>query len=401
MSFDKKTIDAVDVSGKRVLVRVDFNVPQDESGKITDDRRIKAALPTIKALADRGGKVVLASHLGRPKGGPEPKYSLKPVVERLSKLIDKQVPLAPDCVGPAVKSTVDAMKPGDVLLLENVRFHSEEEKNDPAFAKQLADLADVYVNDAFGTAHRAHASTEGVARVLESRGEPAVAGYLMQKELEYLGGALENPARPFVSILGGVKVKDKIAVIENLLPKVDKLLIGGAMAYTFYKANGLEIGKSILDESSLDFCRRVLKEGHGKIELPSDTVVASEFKNDADHKVVKVAEIPSDYEGVDIGPETVARYSEIIKSAKTVVWNGPMGVFEMPNFAAGTNGIAQALADATARGATTIVGGGDSAAAVEQMGFGEKMTHISTGGGASLEFLEGKELPGVAALLDA
>ena len=401
MTFDKKTIDAVDVSRKRVFVRVDFNVPQDESGNITDDRRIKAALPTIQTLADRGAKVILASHLGRPKGGPDPKYSLRPVAERLSQLLGKPVAVASDSIGPDVKAKVDALKPGEIVLLENVRFHPEEEKNDPQFASQLAELADVYVNDAFGTAHRAHASTEGVARVLEARGAPAVAGYLLKKELEYLGGALENPARPFVAILGGVKVKDKIAVIENLLPKVDKLLIGGAMAYTFYKANGLEIGKSILDESSLDFCRRVLQEGHGKIELPNDCVVASDFANDAARKVVKVAEIPADYEGMDIGPETSARYSQIIKASQTVVWNGPMGVFEMPNFAAGTQGIAQSMADATANGATTIVGGGDSAAAVEQMGFGEKMTHISTGGGASLEFLEGKELPGVAALLDA
>lgn len=400
MSFDKKTIDNVDVSGKRVFVRVDFNVPQDENGKITDDRRVKAALPTIKKLADSGARVILASHLGRPKGGPDTKYTLKPVADRLSDLLGKPVKLAPDCVGAEVQAMAAQMKPGDVLLLENVRFHGAEEKNEPVFCEQLAECADCYVNDAFGTAHRAHASTEGVARILESRGAPAVAGYLMKKELEYLGGALENPRRPFVSILGGVKVKDKIAVIENLLPKVDKLLIGGAMAYTFYKANGLEVGKSIVDESSLDFCRRVLEEGKGKIELPSDTVVASEFNNDADRKVVKVAQIPPDYEGVDIGPETVARYAEIIKQAKTVVWNGPMGVFEMPNFAAGTKGIAQALADATATGATTIVGGGDSAAAVEQMGFGDKMTHISTGGGASLEFLEGKVLPGVAALVD-
>lgn len=401
MSFNKKTIDAVDVAGKRVFVRVDFNVPQDENGHITDDRRIKAALPTIKALADKGGRVILVSHLGRPKGGPDPKYTLKPVADRLAQLLGNHVALAPNSIGPEAKKMADSLKPGQVLLLENVRFHPEEEKNDPAFAAELAELADVYVNDAFGTAHRAHASTEGVARVLEARHAPAVAGYLMKKELEYLGGALDNPRRPFVSILGGVKVKDKIAVIENLLPKVDKLLIGGAMAYTFYKANGLEVGKSIVDESSLDFCRRVLEEGKGKIELPNDTVVASEFKNDADHRVVKVAEIPADYEGVDIGPETVARYSAIIKGAKTVVWNGPMGVFEMPNFAAGTKGIAEALAEATAAGATTVVGGGDSAAAVEQMGYGEKMTHISTGGGASLEFLEGKELPGVAALLDA
>lgn len=401
MSFSKKTIDAIDVNGKRVFVRVDFNVPQDENGNITDDRRIKAALPTIKKLADSGARVILASHLGRPKGGPDPKYTLQPVAERLSELLGKQVRLAVDCVGPQVQAMADELKPGDVLLLENVRFHGEEEKNEPGFGGQLAECADCYVNDAFGTAHRAHASTEGVARILESRGAPAVAGYLMQKELEYLGGALENPARPFVAILGGVKVKDKIAVIENLLPKVDKLLIGGAMAYTFYKANGLEVGKSIVDDTSLDFCHRILEEGKGKIELPNDTVVAREFKNDADRMVVKVAEIPADYEGMDIGPETVARYSQIIKQAKTVVWNGPMGVFEMPNFASGTKGIAQALADATDAGATTIVGGGDSAAAVEQMGFGEKMTHISTGGGASLEFLEGKELPGVAALLNA
>ncbi len=395
--MNKETVRDIDPRGKRVLVRVDFNVPQDESGAITDERRIRAALPTIRYLVDHGARVVLASHLGRPKGKPEDrqKYTLRPVAERLGRLLGKPVPLAPDCVGPETQDAVNRLKDGDVLLLENVRFHPEEEQNDPGFARELASLADLYVNDAFGSAHRAHASTEGVAHIL-----PAVAGFLMEKELEYLGGALSNPGRPFVSILGGVKVKDKIPVIENLVPRVDKLLIGGAMAFTFYKSNGLEIGRSVLDEGSLDFCRRVLQEGHGKIELPSDCVVARELNNDSPHETVTSACIPPDMMGLDIGPDTVARYSEIIKAARTVVWNGPMGVSEMPSFAAGTRGVARAMAEATAGGATTIVGGGDSAAAVEELGFADRMSHISTGGGASLEFLEGKPLPGVVALQD-
>jgi phosphoglycerate kinase len=400
MGFSKKTIDSVDVAGKRVFVRVDFNVPQDEAGAITDDRRIRGALPTIKKLTMEKAKVVLASHLGRPKGGPNPKYSLAPVAERLASLLGQPVTLAPDSVGQEVTSLVDALLPGEVLLLENVRFHPEEEKNDSDYAKELASLADVYVDDAFGTAHRAHASTEGVPSVLKSEGKPAVAGYLLKKELDYLGSALDQPKRAFVAILGGAKVKDKIAVIEALLPKVDKLIIGGGMAYTFYKANGLEIGQSLLDESSLDFCRRVLVEGHGKIELPNDCMVGKDFSNDTERKVVDVAEMPADFQGLDIGPKTIERFTTIIKNAQTILWNGPMGVFEFSNFATGTRAIAEAMAEATKAGATTIVGGGDSAAAVEQLGFAEDMTHISTGGGASLEFLEGKVLPGVDVLDD-
>ncbi|GIV20644.1 MAG: phosphoglycerate kinase [Armatimonadota bacterium] len=397
--MNKKTIEDIDVKGKRVLVRVDFNVPQDETGKITDDRRIRAALPTIQYLMRQGAKTILVSHLGRPKGKPEDreKFTLKPVAERLSELLGKPVPLAPDCVGPEVEKMVQAMQDGDVLLLENVRFHPEEEKNDPEFAKQLASLAELYVNDAFGTAHRAHASTEGVTKYL-----PGVAGYLMQKEIEYLGGALANPKRPFIAVLGGAKVKDKIPVIENLVSKVDKLIIGGGMAYTFLKAQGKEIGQSLLDADSLDFCREMLAKAGDKILLPLDVVVAdgNPFEKGPDAvqtKVVSVDAIPADWQGVDIGPETQKLFAEAVKGAGTVVWNGPMGIFEFDQFAVGTRAMAQALADS---GAVTIVGGGDSAAAVEQLGFADKMTHISTGGGASLEFLEGKVLPGVAALQD-
>lgn len=397
--MNKKTIEDIDVKGKRVLVRVDFNVPQDETGKITDDRRIRAALPTIQYLVNQGAKTILVSHLGRPKGKPEDKekFTLKPVAERLSELLGKPVPLAPDCVGPEVEKMVQAMKDGDVLLLENVRFHPEEEKNDPEFAKQLASLAEVYVNDAFGTAHRAHASTEGVTKYL-----PGVAGYLMQKEIEYLGGALANPKQPFIAVLGGAKVKDKIPVIENLVSKVDRLIIGGGMAYTFLKAQGKEIGQSLLDADSLDFCREMLAKAGDKILLPVDVVVAdgNPFEKGPDAvqtKVVSVDAIPADWQGVDIGPETQKLFAEAVKGAGTIVWNGPMGIFEFDKFAVGTRAMAQALADS---GAVTIVGGGDSAAAVEQLGFAEKMTHISTGGGASLEFLEGKVLPGVAALQD-
>jgi len=397
--MNKKTIEDIEVKGKRVLVRVDFNVPQDETGKITDDRRIRAALPTIQYLMKQGAKTILVSHLGRPKGKPEDreKFTLKPVAERLSELLGKTVPLAPDCVGPEVEKMVQAMKDGDVLLLENVRFHPEEEKNDPEFAKQLASLAEVYVNDAFGTAHRAHASTEGVTKYL-----PGVAGYLMQKEIEYLGGALANPKRPFIAVLGGAKVKDKIPVIENLMGKVDRLIIGGGMAYTFLKAQGKEIGQSLLDADSLDFCREMLTKAGDKILLPVDVVVAdgNPFEKGPDAvqtQVVSVDAIPAWWQGVDIGPETQKRFAEAVKGAGTVVWNGPMGIFEFDKFAVGTRAMAQALADS---GAVTIVGGGDSAAAVEQLGFADKMTHISTGGGASLEFLEGKVLPGVAALQD-
>jgi phosphoglycerate kinase len=400
MGFSKKTIDGLDVAGKRVFVRVDFNVPQDETGAIADDRRIKAALPTIKALISKGARVILASHLGRPKGGPNPKYTLAPVAARLSALLGQSIAFADESVGEEVEGLAAALKNGQVLLLENVRFHPEEEKNGAEYAAQLAKLADIYVDDAFGTSHRAHASTEGVPSILKSQGKPAVAGYLLKKELDYLGSALDEPKRPFVAILGGAKVKDKIAVIEALLPKVDKLIIVGGMAYTFYKGQGLEIGQSLLDENSLDFTRRILIEGKGKIELPSDSVVGKDFSNDTESKTVKIGNIPADFQGLDIGPETIERFTAIIKTAKTVLWNGPAGVFEFPNFAVGTRAIAEALKEATEAGATTIVGGGDSAAAVEQLGFADSITHISTGGGASLEFLEGKVLPGVNVLDD-
>lgn len=394
--MNKKTIDDIEVAGKRVLVRVDFNVPQDEHGHITDETRITAALPTIQALMDRGAQVILMSHLGRPKG-ITPKYTLEPVSARLEELIGQPVELLDDDIGAEVKEAISQMHNGQVVMLENVRFHPEEEANDPEFARNLAELADIYVNDAFGTAHRAHASTEGVAHHL-----PGVAGYLMQRELDYLGGALTEPKRPFVAILGGAKVKDKIGVIEELLKKVDTLIIGGGMAYTFAKAKGYEIGKSLLDESNVAFCQEILAKAGDKILLPDDVVVTNANPFDVgeeacETKIVPVTEIPTDWEGADIGPATIAKFSAAIKGAATVVWNGPMGIFEFEKFANGTRSIAQALADSEA---VTIIGGGDSAAAVQQMGFGDKMTHISTGGGASLEFLEGKTLPGVAALQD-
>jgi len=397
MSFNKKTVEDIDVAGKRVLVRVDFNVPQDSSGAITDDRRIRAALPTIQYLSEQGARVILVSHLGRPKGGPEPKYSLKPAAERLTELLGKTVPLAPDTIGPEVEALVAGLKDGDVLLLENVRFYPEEEKNDPAFAQKLADLAELYVNDAFGTAHRAHASTEGVAHHL-----PAVAGYLLKKELDYLGTTIEEPKRPFVAILGGAKVKDKITVIENLLPKVDALIICGGMAYTFYKAKGLEIGKSLLDASNVEFAKKIIADAGEKLVLPVDVVVVNgnPFGEDPDSletKIVPSDEIPADWEGVDIGTVSIKEFSAIIKGAGTVIWNGPAGIFEIDKFAVGTKGLAEALASSEG---ITIVGGGDSAAAVEKLGYADKITHVSTGGGASLEFLEGKTLPGVAALQD-
>lgn len=391
----KKTIEDIDVEGKKVLVRVDFNVPLDEKGNITDDTRIRAALPTINYLIERGAIVILVSHLGRPKGKVQERLRMDPIAQRLAELLDKEVIKTDDCIGDEPKQAIEDMREGDVLLLENVRFYPGEEANDPEFSKQLAELADVYVNDAFGTAHRAHASTVGVAEFL-----PAVSGFLMKKELEYLGKALENPERPFVSILGGAKVSDKIGVIKNLLTKVNYLLIGGGMAFTFLKAKGLEIGRSLLEEDKLSLAGELIKEAEDKgvkLLLPVDVVVAPELKPDAPYKRVKVEEIPPDWMGVDIGKETVKEFSNIIKQAKTVVWNGPMGVFEMKPFTAGTKGIASALAES---GAVTIIGGGDSAAAVEQLGYADKMTHISTGGGASLEFLEGRELPGVKALND-
>lgn len=393
--MNKKTIEDVQVSGKRVLVRCDFNVPQDENGNITDDRRIVAALPTIQYLMKNGAKVVLCSHLGRPKNGFEEKFSLAPVAKRLSKLLDKQVVLAKDVVEDSAKSSVAQMKDGDVVLLENVRFHKEEEKNDPEFAKQLAGLADIYVNDAFGTAHRAHASTAGVADYL-----PAVAGYLIQREIEFLGKALSSPDKPFVAILGGAKVSDKIGVIENLLSKVDTLIVGGGMAYTFLKAQGYNVGTSICEYDKLDLASNLMekaKQKGVKFFLPVETVVGKEFKADAEKKTVPSSEIPEGWMGLDIGPASVEKFAEEIRKAKTVIWNGPMGVFEFPAFAVGTKAIATALAESNA---VSIIGGGDSAAAVEQMGLADKMTHISTGGGASLEFLEGKELPGIVCLND-
>lgn len=397
--MNKLSIDKVGLKGKRVLVRVDFNVPLDENLNITDDIRITESLPTIKKIVADGGKAILMSHLGRPKGGPNPKYSLAPTAIRLSELLGKEVKLAPDCVGPEAKAMVDAMKDGDVLILENVRFHPEEEKNDPAFAKQLAELGDVYINDAFGSAHRAHASTEGVTKFIKI----SAAGYLMQKELDYLGGAITNPKRPYVAILGGAKISGKIDVINNLLSKVDTLIVGGGMAYTFYKAEGKEIGTSLLEAEKIDLAKEVLanaKKSGIKFLLPKDVVVASEFNNDSPSTVVSVDAMPADKMGLDIGPETIKLFSDELRNAKTIVWNGPMGVFEMDNFAKGTNAIAQVLADVTATGSITVIGGGDSAAAITKAGLKDKVSHVSTGGGASLEFLEGKALPGVVALND-
>ena len=392
----KKTIKDVNWEGKKALVRCDFNVPLD--GKtITDDTRIRAALPTIQYLSENGAAVVLMSHLGRPKGEANPEFSLLPVVGRLSELVGKDVKFAPSdtVVDEDVKKAVSDLKPGEILLLENVRFRKEEEKNDPEFSKELASLGDVFVQEAFGTAHRAHASTAGVADYI-----PCVSGFLIEKEVEFLGGALDNPERPFVAIMGGAKVSDKITVIENLLNKVDALLIGGGMMFTFYKAMGLEIGKSILDEEHIEVAASLIKKAEEKgvkLLLPLDTVCAKEFSNDSETAIVNRDEIPIDMMGMDIGPETVSLFKEEINRAKTVVWNGPMGVFEMSNFEFGTKAVAQALADSDC---ISIIGGGDSAAAVEQFGLADKMSHISTGGGASLEFLEGKVLPGIAVIED-
>jgi phosphoglycerate kinase len=397
--MNKMNIDKIDLKGKRVFVRVDFNVPLDENLNITDDIRIVESLPTIKKIITDGGKAILASHLGRPKGGPNPKYSLKPVAQRLSELLGKEVKLAPDCVGEEVKALVEQMQDGDVLLLENVRFHAEEEKNDSEFARKLAELADVYVNDAFGSAHRAHASTEGITKFVST----SVAGYLMQKELDYLGKAISNPQRPFTAILGGAKISGKIDVINNLFDKVDTLIIGGGMAFTFFKAQGKEIGKSLLEEDKIELAKEILnkaKDSNIKFLLPVDVIVASEFNNDSPSEVVTVDNILADKMGLDIGPETVKLFNEEILKSKTIVWNGPMGVFEMDNFAKGTFEIAKSLAEATAQGAITVIGGGDSAAAIAKAGLKDKVSHVSTGGGASLEFLEGKILPGVAALND-
>jgi len=381
----KKTVADVDVRGKRVLIRVDFNVPI-ENGQITDDRRIVQALPTIQDIINRGGRLVLMSHLGRPKGGPEPKFSLKPVSERLSKLLGKPVGWADDSIGPLIEQQTAALRDGDVLLLENLRFHKQEEKNDPNFARQLARLGDVYVNDAFGTAHREHASTFGVAQALA--GKPRVIGQLIRKELKFLGDAISKPTRPFVGILGGAKVSDKIKVIEQLLGKCDTLLIGGAMAYTFFLAQGKSVGKSLVERDKVDLAKTLLGKSSGKIKLPVDTVISDKMTDDAQTQIVE-GDIPADMEGFDIGPKTRQLYIAEIARAKTILWNGPMGVFEKKPFAAGTRAIAEAVADATVNnGAVSIIGGGDSAAAVEQMGLAEKVSHVSTGGGASLEFLE-------------
>ena len=394
MQYAKRSVRDTDLEGKRVLLRCDFNVPMKE-GRIQDDTRIRAALPTIGYILDRGASLILCSHLGRPKGQVKPELTLAPVAERLSELLKQPVPLAPDCVGPQVQAMAEALKPGECLLLENLRFHPEEEKNDPAFAKALADLADIFVSDAFGTVHRAHASTAGVAAFL-----PAVSGLLIQKELEIMGGALENPRRPFVAILGGAKVSDKIGVINNLLEKADTIIIGGGMAYTFIKAMGHDVGTSLLEADKVDYAREMLDKAAAKgvmLLLPVDTAIHDKFENTDQFLTVDTAMMPDGYMGLDIGPKSVRLFTEAIRGAGTVIWNGPMGVFEFPAFAQGTKAIARALAES---GAITIVGGGDSAAAVEQLGFADKMTHISTGGGASLEFLEGKELPGVACLLD-
>lgn len=395
--LNKKSVDDINVKGKRVLVRCDFNVPLQE-GKITDENRLVAALPTIKKLINDGGKIILCSHLGKPKGEPKPELSLAPVAVRLAELLGQSVKFAadPNVVGENAKAAVAAMKEGEVVLLENTRYRAEETKNGEEFSKELASLCDVFVNDAFGTAHRAHCSNVGVTQFVDT----AVVGYLMQKEIDFLGNAVDNPKRPFVAILGGSKVSSKISVINNLLDKVDTLIIGGGMAYTFMKALGEEVGKSLLEEDYLEYAREMMDKAKQKgvnLLIPVDTVIAQEFSNDTEFKTVGRGEIPADWEGLDIGEKTCQLYADAIKGAKTVVWNGPMGVFELPNFAKGTIAVAKALAEIDA---TTIIGGGDSAAAVNQLGFGDKMTHISTGGGASLEFLEGKELPGVAAAND-
>jgi len=395
--LNKKTVEDIDVAGKKVLVRCDFNVPFDAEGNISDPKRIDEALKTIRYLVDHKAKVILCSHLGRPKGEFNMKYSLAPVAAYLSKALGQEVKMAKDVIGESAKSIAASLQDGEVELIENVRFHKEEEKNDPAFAKELASMAEIYVNDAFGTAHRAHASTAGVADYL-----PAVCGYLIQKEIKYLGSAINNPVRPFTAILGGAKVADKLNVISNLLEKVDTLIIGGGMAYTFLKAQGNEIGNSLCDDSKIDYCKDMMakaQEKGVKLLLPVDTACVKEFPNPIDAAVdtvvVPVDQIPADMEGCDIGPKTMELFADAIKSSKTVVWNGPMGVFENPTLAAGTLSVAKAMAESEA---VTVIGGGDSAAAVEKLGFADKMTHISTGGGASLEFLEGLELPGIACL---
>jgi len=396
MNYNKKTVQDIDVRGKKVLLRCDFNVPQDKAtGAITSDKRIVAALPTIRYLLEQGAAVIACSHLGKPKGEWKASLSLAPVAQRLSELLGREVIFAKDVIGEDAKAKAAALKGGEIMLLENLRFHIEEEKNDPGFAKELASLAEVYVSDAFGTVHRAHASTAGVAAYL-----PAVSGFLVARELEVMGKALDDPKRPFVAVLGGAKVSDKINVINNLLEKADAIIIGGGMAYTFAKAQGGEIGKSLLEADKLDYALEMIEKAKArgvKLLLPVDSVCAKEFSADAEPVTFPAGKIPEDMMGMDIGPETVKLFCDAVKDAGTIVWNGPMGVFEFPAFAVGTKAMAQALAES---GAVTIIGGGDSAAAAEQLGFADRITHISTGGGASLEFLEGKELPGVACLLD-
>jgi phosphoglycerate kinase len=395
--MDTLTIDDIVLRGKKVLVRVDFNVPLTPDLTVADDTRIVESLPTIRKILTDGGSVILMSHLGRPKGKPTSEFSLKPVADYLGTLLKRPVKFAPDCIGSGTKQMVEELKPGEILLLENLRFHAQEEKNDPDFARELAGYGDVYVNDAFGTAHRAHASTEGITRFLK----PSVAGYLMKKEIEYLGKAVQNPGRPYVAIMGGAKISGKIDVIQNLLPKIDVLIIGGGMAFTFFQAEGFEIGDSLVEQEKLPLAKKILedcKAKHMRLILPVDCVVADRFENGAQRKIVSVSKIPPGWRGLDIGPETVKIIGMELRRAKTIVWNGPMGVFEMPNFANGTLEVAKLLADATKAGATTIVGGGDSAAAIAQAGLESAVSHVSTGGGASLEFLEGKTLPGIAAL---
>ena len=396
--MDKATVRDVDVRGKRVLMRVDFNVPLDDAGRISDDTRIRAALPTIQYLLDHGASIVLMSHLGRPKGKPETRYSLRPVAERLSELLGRPVQMAGDCVGPEVERQAAALQPGQLLLLENLRFHPEEEANDPAFARQLASLGEIFVNDAFGTAHRAHASTEGVAHDL-----PAVAGILMEKELNFLGSALENPRRPFVAISGGAKVSDKIAVLDRLIEIADAILIGGGMANTFFKANGLEVGDSLVEEDKLDEARRLMRKAQAagkRFVLPVDVAVANRFAAEAERTLTTPDSVMPGWRILDIGPQTLVVFGEVLADANTIIWNGTMGVAEFPAFAKGTDALIGLLAERTEAGAITIVGGGDSAAAVEAAGAADRVTHVSTGGGASLEFLEGRTLPGVAALRD-
>ena len=395
----KMTIEDLELSGKRVLVRVDFNVPLDEKQKVTDAKRIFETLPTIKKIIESGGRAILMSHLGRPKGQPKPEFSLRPVAEKLKELTGKPVQFATDCIGKDVEEQAAKLQDGDILLLENLRFHAEEEKNDSGFAAKLARLGEIYVNDAFGSAHRAHASTEGVTKHFQQ----CAAGYLMQKELAYLGKAVGNPERPYVAVLGGAKISGKIDVISNLLDKVDALLIGGGMAYTFFKAEGKEIGKSLLEEDKIGLAKEIIAkaaEKNVKMLFPVDCVLADKFDKDANTEIVDAGGIKPDWQALDIGPKTIELFKNELLNAKTVVWNGPMGVFEMDKFATGTNEIAKLLAETTRKGAMTIIGGGDSAAAIAKMGLEKEMSHVSTGGGASLEFLEGKELPGVTALTD-